>query len=94
MSWVCPNCLLLNSGLVQQCHRCRCHAGLAGHVAMEPPTDPRRAQSDDVAREVASWPRSKQLQVYEHLYNGYGCRISNIDYEIDKAWREEQKAKS
>ena len=43
---------------------------------------------DAVKATVDSWPRSKQLITYKYL-NTLGCKLDRIDYEIDKAIKNE-----
>lgn len=47
-----------------------------------------RSQADEVDKLVRDMPRSKQGQIYQLLY-AQGWRIGNIEWEIDKAWRDE-----
>ena len=52
------------------------------------PDDPFQAQQDAVASTLDGWPKSKRLEAYKYLY-ALGYRISDIDFEIRKAWKAE-----
>ena len=43
---------------------------------------------DAIKATVDNWPRSKQLITYKYL-NALGCKLDRIDYDIDKAIKNE-----
>jgi hypothetical protein len=43
---------------------------------------------DSVKATLDNWPRSKQLIAYKYL-NTLGCKLDDIDYQIDKEIKKE-----
>lgn len=49
-----------------------------------------KQEEDEVAKVIENWTRRKRLIAYKCLY-AMDLRISNIDYEIIRSLREEEK---